>query len=265
MDKQTPKAEGDPAPAKYKDLSLPELFDMFPNDRAVMEWFESNIWPDGRKCPRCGYKYTCTSRHPSMPYYCAECGKRFSVRAGTIMEHSKIGYRNWAIATYLQATRPMGISSVHLGRDLGIRQSSAWFLLYRLREAWRTLAGPEPMADSVGVDEVYLGGRQKSKHADKRDKRKKIAVVGIKDREAETIRAMPVPETTAARPVEFVESNITEDIQVFTDENRAYNGLDNHETANHGDGEYVRGKVHVNGMESFWALMGAGTTGRSVT
>ena len=120
------------------------------------------------------------------------------------------------------------------------------------------------MADSVGVDEVYLGGRQKSKQADKRGKRKKIAVVGIKDREAGTIRAMPVPETTAARLVEFVESNITEDIQVFTDENRAYNGLDNHETANHGDGEYVRVKVHINGMESFWALMGAGTTGRSV-
>ena len=119
MDEQISKTEGDPTPAKYKDLPLPELFDMFPNDRAVTEWFESNIWPDGRKCPQYGYKYTCTFRHPSMPYYCAECDKRFSVRAGTIMEHSKIGYRNWAVATHILATRPKGISSVHLGRDLG--------------------------------------------------------------------------------------------------------------------------------------------------
>ena len=64
---------------------------------------------------------------------------------------------------------------------------------------------------------------------------------------------MPVPETTAARLAEFVESNTTKDARVFTDECRVYNGLDNHETANHSDGEYVRGKVRINGMEPFWA------------
>ena len=48
---------------------------------------------------------------------------------------------------------------------------------------------------------------------------------------------------------------------VFTDENRAYNSLDNHETVNHSDGEYVRGKVHINGMESFWALVRRGYNG----
>ncbi len=60
------EAKGDSA--KYRDLSLPELFDMFPDDKAAMEWIEENVWPDGRRCPRCGYKYTVASlRHVPMP------------------------------------------------------------------------------------------------------------------------------------------------------------------------------------------------------
>ena len=196
-----------------------------------------------------------------MPYYCSECNKYFSVRIGTVMEHSRIGYRNWAVAIYLIATRPKGISSMQLHRDLGIRQSSAWFLLHRLRESWRTLVGSDPMSSPVEVDEVYLGGREKNRHADKRRQQKKTAVVGIRDRNTDTIRAMPVPETTAARLVNFVEGNAAKGARVFTDENRAYGSLDNHETINHGDGEYVRGDVHVNGMESFWALVRRGYNG----
>ena len=83
-----------------------------------------------------------------MPY-CAECDMRFSVRVGTVMEHPKIGYRNWAVATHLSATRPKGISSVCLGGYPGIRQGSAQFLLHMLREAWRTIVGPDSMVGPV--------------------------------------------------------------------------------------------------------------------
>ena len=243
------------------DLSLEDLFKMFPDDQSAKEWFESNIWPDGRRCPRCGFKHTCVAKHPEMPYFCSECKKYFSVKIGTVMEHSKINYRKWAVATYLLATRPKGISSVQLGRDLGIRQSSAWLLLHKLRESWRTLTGPDLMAGPVEVDEVYLGGREKNKHTNKKGQRGKTAVVGIMDRATGIIRAIPVPETTAARLVEFVESNVAKGARVFTDENRAYNGLKNHQTVKRGDGEYVRGEVHINGMESFWALVRRGYNG----
>ena len=37
MNKQTAKAEGDLPLPKYRDLSLPELFGTFPDDRAAME------------------------------------------------------------------------------------------------------------------------------------------------------------------------------------------------------------------------------------
>ena len=87
-----------------KDLSLAELFEMFPDEKAAREWFERNIWSDGRMCPHCGHDRTCVAKHPDMPYYCSPCKRYFSVKTGTVMEHSKISYRNWAIATYLVAT-----------------------------------------------------------------------------------------------------------------------------------------------------------------
>ena len=264
MIKQTTKTKGGPDKPGRKDPSLAEIFDTFPDEQAAMGWLERNVWPDGRVCPRCANKYTCASKHPNMPYYCSECKKRFSVRINTVMESSNIRYRDWAVATYLVATRPKGISSVQLARDLGISQSAAWFLLHRLRESWRSLAGPDlAMAGPVEVDEVYLGGREKNKHADKKGRTKKTAVVvGIKDRETGAIRAVPVPETTGARLVEFVESNIAKGGRVSTYENRAYNDPENHHTVNHGDGEYVRGEVvHNNGMGPFWAPVRRGYNG----
>ena len=152
MAKQFTNAKGGPNSSKYKCPSLPDLLEMFPDDQAAMRWLEGNVWPDGRICPRCRYRYTRTTKHPSMPYYCSECDKRFSVKIGTVMEHSRISYRSWAITTCLLATRPKGISSAQLGRDLGISQSSAWFLLHRLREAWHTLSGSDLMAGPAQVD-----------------------------------------------------------------------------------------------------------------
>ena len=144
MATQEPIPESDQGDPRRTDVTLKEMFMAFPDDETAMGWFEKNVWPDGRVCPRCGFKHTCAAKHPEMPYFCCECRKYFSVRVGTVMERSKISYQKWAVAVCLLATRPDGISSAQLHRDLGIRQSSAWFMLHRLKDSWRTLAGPMP-------------------------------------------------------------------------------------------------------------------------
>ena len=106
--------------------------------------------------------------------------------------------------------------------------------------------------------ETYIGGKEKNKHKNKKGKTKKTAVVGIKDRATGRIAAVPVPETTAARLEHFVETHIERGAKAYTDGNKAYDGLENHETVNHSVGEYVRGTVHINGAESFWALLKRG-------
>ena len=65
----------------------------------------------------------------------------------------------------------------------------------------------------------------------------------------------------------FVEENVEHGATVYTDDARAYEPLPNmlsgftHETVKHGSGEYVRGAVHTNGIESVWAVLKRGYNG----
>lgn len=59
----------------------------------------------------------------------------------------------------------------------------------------------------------------------------------------------------------FVRSRSEIDAQIYTDDNRAYKGLDNHETVCHSVGKYVQGQAHTNGIESFWSMLKRGYHG----
>ena len=122
---------------------------MFPDNDAARQWFESRIWRDGRRCSRCSYDQTVVSKHTAMPYYCAGCKKRFSVKTGTMMEASNINYQKWVIVTYQFTTNLKGASSMKIHQDFKITQKSTWFMVHRLRESWKTLAGVYTMKDSV--------------------------------------------------------------------------------------------------------------------
>ena len=59
----------------------------------------------------------------------------------------------------------------------------------------------------------------------------------------------------------FVARRVELGADLYTDELASYRGLPNHHTVNHGIGKWVDGQVHVNGMESFWAMMKRGYYG----
>jgi len=128
------------APGKHhrEGISLIKLSKMFPDDAIAEKWFAKTRWPEGTHCPHCGsVNVQSGAAHKSMPYRCREreCRKQFSVRTGTCMEASNLGFQIWATAVYLMSSSLKGVSSMKLHRDLEITQKSAWHLAMRLRKA----------------------------------------------------------------------------------------------------------------------------------
>ncbi len=253
------------APGKsYREgLTLVQMMDMFPTEESAVKWFEDCIWPSGnRTCPKCGCDGTREVPNAKpMPYWCKSCRSYFSVRTSTPMARSNIPMRKWAIGIYLCVTSLKSVSSMKLHRDLGITQTSAWFMMHRIREAW---AGKDndPFDGPVEIDETFFGGKRKNKSNSERAELTgrgavdMTAVVGAKCRESNDVVAKVVPDTGKKTLQEFVDDVTDPDTVVYTDDAKAYEGIPNpHQTVKHSVSQFVNGMAHTNGIESFWSML----------
>ena len=259
------------APGKHfrEGLSLVGLSRIFPDDAAAERWFHDVRWPDGPCCPHCGsFNVQADVKHRTMTHRCRDCRDRkfFSLKTGTVMEGSKLGYQVWAMAFYLLATNLKGVSSMKLHRDLDVTQKTAWHLAHRIRAAFHA---PQiaPFEGPVEADETYVGGKRRNmsnaqrKVLDGRGPVGKTAVAGVKDRKTKQVRATVVERVDGDTLCGFVDAHTVPGAQVYTDESNAYARLPRHEVVKHSVGEYVRGQAHTNGLESFWSMLKRGYTG----
>ncbi|HEV3041333.1 MAG TPA: IS1595 family transposase [Candidatus Angelobacter sp.] len=245
----------------------------FANIDNCIKFLVSLRWPDGVTCPTCGSKdVSFLSTRRIWKCKNAHSQRQFSIKVGTIFEDSPIPLDKWLSAMWMICNDKNGISSYEIHRALAITQKSAWFLLHRLRVTMQT-GDFCKFKGHCEADETYIGGKARNMHKHVKARRipgsgtaGKTIVMGIlergddckpKDRKIHSkVTAMVVANNDRRTIHGQIRENVEAGSALYSDALQSYKGLDSdyiHQVVDHAE-EYVRGKVHTNGLENFWSL-----------
>jgi transposase-like protein len=252
-------------------INLSTLAPCFTDENAARQLLESWRWPNGVACPHCGGAdpYKLVPRKPGAKtrpglWKCRACRKQFTVTVKTVFEDSRIPLSKWLLAVHLMASSKKGISAHQLHRNLGISYKAAWFMAHRLRYAMAEGPLADLLRGVVEADETYIGARRKrgTKRGRPGPDSHKTPVFALVERGGR-VRAFPMPRVTDKNLRESLKVNLDPDATLMTDEFPAYRrmGHKDHQTVNHGIGEYVRGEAHTNTAEGFFSILKRGISG----
>ncbi len=244
---------------------------IFKDETTARKWLESRLWFHGVVCPHCGTIGKATELHGEAHragvYQCneTECREQFTVTVGTVFERSKIPLTKWLIAVFLMSASKKGMSAHQIHRMIGVSYKSTWFMCHRIREAMDTGEGG-PLGGNGGpveVDETYWGNVGKQPPG-ARGFAHKMKVVSLVERNGQK-RSFHVANVNAKTVTPILKAQVAKKARLMTDETAVYNkaGKDfaSHEKVNHSAGEYARGDVTTNTVESSFAILKRGLYG----
>jgi hypothetical protein len=93
-------------------------------------------------------------------FQCTACRRQTSPIAGTIFASTKLPLRIWFRAMYHLTQSKQGISSIELGRRLGVTQTTAWKVKHKLKQVMMERDGRKQLTGRVEIDDAYLGGER---------------------------------------------------------------------------------------------------------
>ena len=137
------------------DVAFREAFGTEEQCRAAL--LRLCAWPDGFVCPCCGHRGHCVLAGRGL-YQCNRCKKQTSPTAGTIFHATKLPLTLWFAAIHLIVTAKNGISSVELGRRLGVKQPTAWAVKHKIMAVMARREEETALSGRVEMDDAYLGG-----------------------------------------------------------------------------------------------------------
>ena len=143
-----------------KGLSEAAFRERFGTEEACREVLFAVRWREGLTCPARGHRGFCRLRTRKV-FQCNRCKKQLSLTAGTVFQDTKLPLTAWFSAIYHLTQSKGGISSIELGRRLGVRQPTAWLVKHKLMRAMAAREADKPkLSGRVEIDDAYLGGER---------------------------------------------------------------------------------------------------------
>ncbi len=248
--------------------TLQEAIIYFADADKAFEMMKQIRFPGGTVfCPRCQSERV-SFLSTRKVWTCMDCKvkKQFSLRVGTVLEDSPIGFDKWLCAFWLIANAKNGISSYEIKRSLGVTQRTGWFMLQRIRLAMQN-GTIGKMSGGVEADESFVGGSADFMHKNVKKKRgigrgftSKTIAMGLLERGEKgksRVKTKVVKNTKKITLRNEIQANVEAGSELHTDAWIAYQQLKAdyvHKFVDHAV-EYVRDDVHTNGLENFWCLL----------
>lgn len=143
-----------------KGLSEAAFRERFGTEEACREALFGMRWREGLTCPACAGRGFCQLTTRRL-FQCNRCKKQVRLTAGTVFQDTKLPLTTWFAAIYHLTQSKGGISSIELGRRLGVKQGTAWLMKHKLMRAMAAREAKKPkLSGRVEVDDAYLGGER---------------------------------------------------------------------------------------------------------
>jgi transposase-like protein len=244
------------------------------DELTAVEFFEKQRWGDTPCCVKCGsvevYKMADAKtgeRNKRFLWRCRDCKEQYTVRIGTVYEESRIELRHWAYAFWRACSSKKGVSALEIQRNCQISYKSALFLMNRIRFAMAPdLPTVPPLMGTVECDETFVGGKPRNRFIDNRGSKEKKSIVFAAVERGGQIRRRIIPNVTGATLREEIQRVVDPRSRLMTDEYKAYRGIGaefagGHFRIRHKIGQYAKGDVTTNTVESSHALVKRGIMG----
>lgn len=242
-------------------MTIDQLQKSFPDENACRAYLESVIWRYGRFCPHCGSVKSWAIKGETARaglYQCADCRMQFTVTTKTPMHSTKLPLWKWILAIYYMINTSKGMSSVYIGKMVGVSQKTAWKICHAIREMMDMSHEKAPaLKGIVEVDEKYLGGKPRKEKGvvHKRGKgTSKQGILVMVERQG-PVRAELIDSDSHEDIAPAIERHVGKDAHLMTDEHKVYRSIgkeySGHSHVNHKQQEFARDGVHNNTAESF--------------
>ncbi len=236
-------------------MRVVEFQTMIRSETSARRTLRQQRWGRETRCARC----RSAQIYPlaDARYRCGRCGYTFGVRTGTWAGQVRVSYRTWL---WLVKLFELELTAAQAAVQTGVSYPTALKAFTVLRRAILAREEPALLTHEVEADESYFGPRRPKRSRGLwrnrgRSTPHKVPVFGILERQGR-VRVSVVPNCSAQTLLDQTLRMVKRGSLVYTDKWTGYDTLTfcgyRHLRVDHGR-RFSRGKVHINGVEGFWA------------